>query len=112
MAASGEVEYNSRPGTSNVRYSYWSQLDSVGGPKLQHSKRPRSQSYDATMNDPAADFNLLPVPDWKQEHKLPEQCEPTVCMCIYVHMYVHMCTCIVHIHCVYEYMYMHVLVKV
>lgn len=61
MAASREVKYTSRPGTSsNVRYSYWAPEDSVS--RTRFHQRPRSRSYDAAMNDPAADFNLLPLP--------------------------------------------------
>ena len=65
MAATGEVEYGTRPGTSNRRYSYWSHRDSLDGPRSRDSWRPRSHSYDATMTDPAAEFNFLPLPSGK-----------------------------------------------
>ena len=67
MVAAGEIECASRPPTRDVRYSYWSQPDSLEGSSQRYPHgRPRSQSYDAAMENPV-DFKRLPIPGREEE---------------------------------------------
>ena len=75
MVAAGEIECASRPPTRNVRYSYWSQPDSLEGSNLRHSRgRPRSLSCDAAL-DEQAEFRCLPIPGLEEENPSREGSE-------------------------------------
>ena len=72
MVAAGEIECASRPSTRNVRYSYWSQPDSLEGSNQRHSwDRPRSLSCDAAMEE-QAEFRRLPIPGLEEENPSKE----------------------------------------
>ena len=112
MVAAGEIECASRPPTRNVRYSYWSQPDSLEGSNQRHSRgRPRSLSCDAAVNE-QAEFRRLPIPGLEEENPSKEGREmgarvfkvyEYVCMC----MIVYVCT-YVSVWCIRTYMRVYV----
>ena len=94
MVAAGEIECASRPPTRNVRYSYWSQPDSLERSNQRHSwGRQRSLSCDAAA-DEQAEFRRLPIPGLEEENPSKKRWALCVCACVCATMCVCACVCV------------------